>query len=339
MAKKSRTARKTQGKFSSHDLITYLRDENLFLRGELAKMSDLCSRLADSKQTPVNDKVSPPVHFNQTTPLQTHVETPFVLPRRTTMPRKNTWEPTVLSTSFSALSVEDTVENSAIVIPTHDENVTTRKRSSVQMMHPNKRPQVTTNEKYLQNYVPVVPGNKTYSQAANGSGNDILVIGSSMLQRIRKRELARYVESGPTKIKVFPGAPLDKLNYYLVPELMENKFRKVVVHCGTNDLYSKTAEEIVAEMQVVRDTCLRYGVDNVYISSIIFRRCSASMEEKRQLVNSLMRGLCEGEWVGNTIFVDNSNILDFDLYTDGLHLVETGSVKLANNIIRALNKN
>ena len=133
---------KNSGKFSSHDLITYLRDENLFLRGELAKMSDLCSRLADSKQTPVNDKVSPPVHFNQTTPLQTHVETPFVLHRRTTMPRKNTWEPTVLSTSFSALSVEDTVENSAIVIPTHDENVTTRKRSSVQMMHPNKRPQV-----------------------------------------------------------------------------------------------------------------------------------------------------------------------------------------------------
>ena len=51
-----------------------------------------------------------------------------------------------------------------------------------------------------------------------------------------------------------------------------------------------------------------------------------------------MRELC-GEGICNAQYVDNNNIIDADLYVDGLHLVESGSVKLANNILRVLNNN
>ena len=46
--------------------------------------------------------------------------------------------------------------------------------------------------------------------------------------------------------------------------------------------------------------------------------------------------MCETEWVHGH-FVDNSNILYIDLYSDGLHLIESGNVKLANNILLCVN--
>ena len=49
----------------------------------------------------------------------------------------------------------------------------------------NKRPDSTITEKHLLNYVPIVPGKNTYAKAVNG--REVLVIGSSMLQRINKR--------------------------------------------------------------------------------------------------------------------------------------------------------
>ena len=140
------------------------------------------------------------------------------------------------------------------------------------------------------------------------------------------------------RFKVFPGATVGRINYYLVPELRENRYKKVVVHSGTNDLYDKTADEIVDGMRGIFETCREHGVENVIFSSIVIRKCRRDIEEKRLLVNSLLKGLCEMEWVGNGIFVDNGNIFYSDLYTDGLHLVESGSIKLANNILRCVNR-
>ena len=99
------------------------------------------------------------------------------------------------------------------------------------------------------------------------------------------------------------------------------------------------AKEIVEGLVAIRETCMNYGVEDVYISGIVVRRCREKIEEKRQLANSLLRDLCEGEWASNTTFIENGNILYTDLYTDGLHLVESGSVKLANNFLEILNNN
>ena len=199
----------------------------------------------------------------------------------------------------------------------------------------NKRPIVTTTEKHLRNFVPFVPGRKSYARATEGS--DVLIIGSSMIQRIRKREFSSCVENGNTRFRVFPGATMSRINYYLVPELRENNFKKVVIHCGTNDLYDRTAEEIIICMKEVNETCLEHGVETVIFSNIVVRKCRKDIQEKRLLVNSLLKEMCEMGSFINTHFVDNGNIFYNDLYTDGLHLLESGSTKLANNILKCIN--
>ena len=170
---------------------------------------------------------------------------------------------------------------------------------------------------------------------------EVLVIGSSMLSRIRKKEFSEHVQNGEARFKVFPGATVDKINYYLLPELKEFRYKKVVIHCGTNDLFYRTAEEIVDSMGEIFKTCMDYGVETVIISSIVIRRCRNNIEEKRLTVNSLLKTKCEtvGEGGVKAYFVDNGNILYEDLYTDGLHLVESGTVKLANNILVSVNNN
>ena len=178
-----------------------------------------------------------------------------------------------------------------------------------------------------------MPGNKSYAHSL--AGNDVLVIGSSMLTRIRKKEFSAHVKNGNSRYKVFPGANTNRINYYLEPELRENNYKKVVIHVGTNDLFDKTADEILEGMQDIRETCLEHGVETIIFSGIVFRRCKKEIEEKRLTLNLLLREMCES--VENVFFVNNDNIFNEDLYTDGLHLVETGTVKLANNILRCIN--
>ena len=159
-----------------------------------------------------------------------------------------------------------------------------------------------------------------------------------MLQRIRKREFSNCVlNGGDARLKVFAGATLDKINYYLVPELVENNYKKVVIHCGTNDLHSSSAEDIVRKYAVIYDTCREYGVETVMFSSVVIRKCRRDIEEKRVTVNQLLEVMCSTEWAEHACFINNSNILYIDLYTDALHLVETGSAKLANNILMCVN--
>ena len=74
-------------------------------------------------------------------------------------------------------------------------------------------------------------------------------------------------------------------------------------------------------------------------SSIVIRKCRRDIEEKRLLENSLLKGYVK--WSGLEVgwhYVDNGNIFYSDLYSDGLHLVENGSIKLANNILNFVNR-
>ena len=160
-----------------------------------------------------------------------------------------------------------------------------------------------------------------------------------MLQRIRKKEFSNCVENGVARFKVFPGGTTERINYYLVPELRENRYKKVVIHCGTNDLYDKSGEEIVRGMEEIYETCMSHGVETIIFSGIVYRRGRQDVEEKRLFVNSILECRCRSEWLHNTKFVVNSNILDTDLYKDGLHLIESGTIKLANNILNCININ
>ena len=88
------------------------------------------------------------------------------------------------------------------------------------------------------------------------------------------------MENCTASFKVFPGGTTEQINYYLVPELVENAYKRVVIHGGTNDLYDKSGEEIVSGMEEIYNTkCMSHGVETVIFSGIVYRRCRQDIQE------------------------------------------------------------
>ena len=72
---------------------------------------------------------------------------------------------------------------------------------------------------------------------------------------------------------------------------------------------------------------MSHGVSKVFLSAIV--RNERIPESLLEEVNEKISLMCKNS---NFIFVDNSNICNIHLFDDGLHLVESGSCILANNV-------
>jgi len=64
------------------------------------------------------------------------------------------------------------------------------------------------------------------------------------------------------------------------------------------------------------------------------RRNGMFIERRRRNVNRLIEELCSKE---GFIYVNNDNIQLEDIEEKGVHLLESGSIKLANNILNSIN--
>ena len=92
------------------------------------------------------------------------------------------------------------------------------------------------------------------------------------------------------------------------------------------------------ELICMGDSCIEFGVGKIGFSSITVRRNGRDVETRRREINSLLRSRCMEK---GYIFVDNDNIDLRDIQNkphDKVHLLESGSVKLANNILQVLNE-
>ena len=129
-----------------------------------------------------------------------------------------------------------------------------------------------------------------------------------------------------TKLRLFPGATLKHLKYYIVPSLINETHDRIILHGGCNDVNNKnstpdkTANEI-ADMAIL---CRDYGVNDIFISAMICRR-GKFLNGKVKRVSFLLRHICEEN---GYFFIDNSNIEIRDLWKDGIHLLESDETKL-----------
>ena len=83
--------------------------------------------------------------------------------------------------------------------------------------------------------------------------------------------------------------------------------------------------------------CKEFGVRKIILSGITVRNNGWEVEARRREVNFLLR---LGSQKRGFIFVSNDNIVKVDIENkprDKVHLLERGSVKLANNILQVLN--
>ena len=124
----------------------------------------------------------------------------------------------------------------------------------------------------------------------------------------------------------------------MLPFVIEQCPSIVVVHGGTNDLRNtkKTPEQIAEDLLSIGLTAQTLGVETVVFSGLVIRRDGAPMDRKRRAVNDVLRERCA--LIDKFHFLTNDNIVYDDIDpTDQIHLIEQGSVKLANNILHSLN--
>ena len=110
----------------------------------------------------------------------------------------------------------------------------------------NRRPTICTTEQHLQNYAPhqkTVPGKDSYANIVNSNKEKVCIIGDSHLKRINKRKL-KYNVGKMVSFKCFSGANTKKLDYCVVPTLVDETPQTVVIHIGSNDITESKIKQI-----------------------------------------------------------------------------------------------
>ena len=294
----------------------------------------------------LNERISSFEHMNASSSPQcnnncaTQCEPPFIEPRRT-VPRSQlrgtTSPPLRTSNQFERLSVEDDDDH---IITDNDTDSNTRTRSQPQANSSShnqqrRRPIICCTESHLNNFQPIRPGRSTYARAAR-DGRKVLVLSDSMCQRIRKHEFNNFLKNGAAKIKCYPGDTPNHLHNNVIPHLIEECPNTLVIHAGTNSLQDNTRspEQISDEVLSIGATARKLGVESIIVTGLIIRKNGRDIDNKRRKVNEHLRSKSSNN---NFTYVSNNNISMNDICGDRIHLEESGSVKLANNILSALN--
>jgi hypothetical protein len=262
----------------------------------------------------------------------------FIQPKRTIPVRHmvSTNNPLKTTNQFHPLS--NMIDSLPPISREHHNAINTCPAAAPQTSHHSvhRRPNICCTENHLNNFKPIRPGNLSYSNAAK-RGRRVLVLSDSMLQRIRKREFYTHLPNAWGQIKSFPGANANHLHHHVLPSLIENCPNTLVIHGGTNNLRDSDNPtiNIVKELIGIGETARNFGVDNIIFSGLTIRKDGLQIDRKRRELNRILKSKCMS--IENFAFVSNDNILLDDVSDDRVHLLESGNIKLANNILHVLN--
>ena len=126
----------------------------------------------------------------------------------------------------------------------------------------------------------------------------------------------------------------------MTPHLEDEHPSNVVLIAGGNDLPERDLppEEIKKVANCLLEGGVRcreqYGVEKVYISSIM-PRSNSSFQGNRHRLNIMLKEMCRENHI---TFIDNDNIvLRPHGHHDGVHLNDEGSDTLSANLLNVLN--
>ena len=141
--------------------------------------------------------------------------------------------------------------------------------------------------------------------------------------------------NGYARFKIFPGANSKELLHYIVPTLENGFYNTAVVHVRVNnDLLQKNSlasvENLLSNLISARNKRQASGIEKIFISTIALSRgiSPATIESVNEKIPLYKRN--------SFIYADNTNILNSHLFSDGLHLIETGKCLLASNFINTV---
>ena len=157
--------------------------------------------------------------------------------------------------------------------------------------------------------------------------NTTLIVGDSILSGVEESELQRY----SAKVRAFSGARIDDMYDYLKP-LLSKMPTNVILHVGTNDASTKSANAMFEELENLKKYVHNVLPDaNVYLSTPTIR-------VDDQKANHALRDLTRKMIASSYEIIDNSNVVSEGVGKKGLHLNDKGSGRLALNYINLMKR-
>ena len=178
-----------------------------------------------------------------------------------------------------------------------------------------------------------------YSDIVERKPKNIIVFSDSMLNDTRMGEFNKHLRNGKAHLKVFTGVRASQLDYHTIPSLDDHVYDIAAVHVGVNDLlqgqYEKNVDidKICSDIKNIGMTCRSYNISKILISSVIISQ-KITNNYVGQL-NSKLREMCRENAF---YFIDNRNVSMKNVSYDKLHLLESGTAIVANNLINGLNR-
>ena len=132
-------------------------------------------------------------------------------------------------------------------------------------------------------------------------------------------------------VHAFHGATTDHMNGHCIPTMKKNP-KRIVLHCGTNDVSNGDVPEQIAEEVVDLANAMKNKENTAFISSIVPRgdRWNANVSKPIRRIKKLSAR-------EELPFIDDNNNIDriHHLNRSNLHLNAEGTCLLANNLLRA----
>ena len=190
------------------------------------------------------------------------------------------------------------------------------------------------NRYYYQSKAPVERIQSTFSSVITKKRKKIIIFSDSILKNLRMGEFNSFIKKREVSLKAFPGAKARQLNHYTIPLLEDNTYDGAIIHVGKNNLLSndKSTNDICKEIINIVLRCRNDNIGMIFISSIAYS--SKVNPSLLQQLNGLLFDECRRNGFK---FVDNGAVSEIDLWTDGIHMIESGKRIIENNLINSLN--
>ena len=223
--------------------------------------------------------------------------------RKTTPPQNPKQDNIASNNRFDALRLNDvnyedfTNEDENINV-SNPGNQQTLKQQATTIKNTERPPVVTNsfpenNNPAWRSHKPTVPGNAKYSDAVR-FGRKMVILGASMIKGMRMKEFNSYVKNGYSKLRPFPGATVKQLQHYAIPSLVDETPNQVILHSGCNDVSNRNAspEQIANDIKVLAEMCRGYGVNKIFVSTLICRK-NNYLNENVTRINFSLNLICK----------------------------------------------
>ena len=180
-----------------------------------------------------------------------------------------------------------------------------------------------------------IPGNKSCAQATVPSNSartsDNVIFWNSIVNVSTKLKynINRALTNGRARIKYFPGVTSKELLHYIDATLEEINFEVAVIHVGVNNLLNSnnSVDKLLKNIYNMAEKCKSSGVKKVFISGIV--KNNRINDFIIQEVNRKIHDDCQKE--------DYRFNINNGIGSNGLHLLDSGKQRLANNFIFNIN--